>query len=115
MKRISLIAVLGALVLAAPASAQDGGAGLIPPAAAGQVEVPVGKKARPFGAEAAARAARRALRRHGYEQATATCTRSARRTASCTVSGVAGGTWTGTADVTRGKRIDRVLYELVGS
>jgi hypothetical protein len=115
MTRGVLIAVVCTLLTAAaPAAAQDG-VTLIPPSAAGQVEVPVGEQAKPFGAKAAARSARRALRRHGYEEATATCTRSARRAASCTVSAVAGGAWTGTADVTRGKRVDRVLYELVGS
>ena len=114
MTRGVLIAVVCTLLtVAAPAVAQDG-VTLIPPSAAGQVDVPVGKQAKPFGAKAAARSARRALRRHGYAEATATCTRSARRAASCTVAAVAGGSWTGTADVTRGKRVDRVLYELVG-
>ena len=115
MKRGLLIALVTALLVApSPAAAQDG-VTLAPPAAAGKVDVRVDAKARPFGAKAAARSARRALRRHGYEQASATCTRSARRAASCTVSAVAGGSWTGTADVTRGKRVDQVLYELVGA
>jgi hypothetical protein len=115
MRHTAAIGLVGAVLMAAsPAAAQDG-ATLIPPAVAGKVDVPVGKQAGPFGTKAAARSARRALRRHGYADATATCTRSARRAATCTVTAVAGGAWTGTADVTRGKRVDRVLYELVGS
>jgi hypothetical protein len=114
VKHTVTVLLVGAVLMAAsPAVAQEG-VTLIPPAVAGTVDVAVGKHARPFGAKAAARSARRALRRHGYEEATAACTRSARRAASCTVTAVAGGTWTGTADVTRGKRVDRVLYELAG-
>ena len=114
MKRTVVVAVVGAALMAAsPAAAQDG-VTLTPPAVAGKVDVPVGKQTKPFGAKAAARSARRALRRHGYEDAVATCTRAARRTASCTVTAVSGGTWSGTADVTHGKRVDRVRYELVG-
>ena len=92
-RRVLIAVVCTLLTVAAPAVAQDG-VTLIPPSAAGQVDVPLGKQAKPFGVKAAARSARRA--------------------ASCTVAAVAGGSWTGTADVTRGKRVDRVLYELVG-
>jgi len=115
MKRAVMIGLLGAVLMtASPAAAQDGST-LSPPAVAGKVDVAVGGHARPFGVKAAARSARRALRRHGYEGATATCTRSAKRAASCTVSAVSGIAWSGTADVRRGKRVDTVVYELVGS
>ena len=115
MKRAVVVALMGSVLMAAaPAAAQDGVA-LAPPAVAGEVDVPLGNKVKPFGAQAAARSARRALRRRGYEDATASCARSSRRVASCTVAAVSGGSWSGTADVTRGKRADRVRYELVGA
>ena len=115
MKLVVVVALVGAVLMAAsPAAAQDG-VTLIPATAAGKVDVAVGEQGRPFGAKAAARSTRRALRRHGYDDATVRCTRSARRAASCTVSAVAGGDWTGTADVRRAKRVDTVEYELVGS
>jgi hypothetical protein len=114
VKAMLILAMAAVLIVAAPAPADDE-VQLVPPTAAGRVEVPVAKQAMPFTARAAARSVRRALRAHGFAGATASCVRAGRRCARCTVTAVSDGAWTGTAEVSRAKRVDHVEYEVRGA
>src|SRR5829696_9073746 len=108
MKALLLATMAAWLIVAAPAGAQEGG--VAPATQAGEVTLAVAAHTA-FTDARAERSLRRAMRRQGFEDVHAACTRArGSRVADCTVSATSGVIWSGTATVTRGRRVHRVEY-----